>query len=296
MAAAVIAAGMLAANQAGAAPVEIVDDTDRVVRLERPAERIIALYGAYNEMLAAMGLESRLVGRTKADTFPPSILAKPSIGTHMRPNIEVIMGLRPDLIIQGAGRREAMAPVNQLRSEGLTVAVFNPASFKELFSVIERLGILAGEPSAAAELVGSMRNRLDKVEKRVASIAARPRLFFEVRYPDMLAAGTSSMVDEIIQVAGGSNCTRVAKKLVRTNLESVLACNPENYVVQRGPMNRNPTPPIERPHFGLLEAVKKGRVLIVDEHVFSRPGPRSVDAVEQLAAFIHPESGDNPPR
>lgn len=282
---------MLAANQAVAAPVEILDDAGKTVRLEKPAERIIALYGAYNEILASMGLESRLVGRTKADDFPPSILAKPSIGTHMRPNIEVILGLRPDLIIQGAGRREAMAPVDQLRNEGLAVAVFNPGNFEELFSVIERIGVLVGESVAAAELVGSLQSRLGKVEKRIASIAARPRLFFEVRYPDMLAAGTASMVNDIIAAAGGSNCTKVPKKLVRTNLETVIACNPEYYVVQRGPMNRNPAAPNERPHFGTLEAVTKGRVLIVDEHVFSRPGPRSVEAVEQLAAFLHQESG-----
>jgi iron complex transport system substrate-binding protein len=238
-----------------------------------------------------MGLESRLVGRTKADDSPPSILAKPSIGTHMRPNIEVVLGLRPDLIIQGAGRREAMAPVNQLSSEGLAVAVFNPENFKELFSVMERIGVLVGEPKAAGELIGSLQARMDRVEQRIASISDRPRLFFEVRYPDMLAAGTTSMVNDIIERSGGTNCMTVAKKLVRTNLEAVFSCNPAFYVVQRGPMNRNPPPPGERPHFGLLEAVKKGRVLMVDEHVFSRPGPRSVEAVEQLSAFLHPESG-----
>jgi iron complex transport system substrate-binding protein len=54
-------------------------------------------------------------------------------------------------------------------------------------------------------------------------------------------------------------------------------------------MNRYPSPPGKRPHFGVLEAVRKGRVLKVDEQVFSRPGPRSVDAVETLAAYLHPE-------
>jgi iron complex transport system substrate-binding protein len=35
--------------------------------------------------------------------------------------------------------------------------------------------------------------------------------------------------------------------------------------------------------------VRDGRVLVVDEALFSRPGPRSVDAVEQLARFLHPD-------
>ena len=120
--------------------IQIVDDQGKEVTLPHPARRIIALYGAYNEILAAMGLEDRLTGRARADSLPPSILTKPSIGTHMRPNIELILGLKPDLIVQSAGRRDAMLIVEQLRKEGLHVAVFRPANFDELFSVIKRLG------------------------------------------------------------------------------------------------------------------------------------------------------------
>ena len=119
--------------------IQIVDDQGKGITLPHPARRIIALYGAYNEILAAMGLEDRLVGRTKADALPSSILTKPSIGTHMRPNIELILGLKPDLIVQSAGRRDAMLIVEQLRKEGLHVAVFRPENFDELFSVIKRL-------------------------------------------------------------------------------------------------------------------------------------------------------------
>jgi iron complex transport system substrate-binding protein len=71
-------------------------------------------------------------------------------------------------------------------------------------------------------------------------------------------------------------------------MEALIACNPEAYVIQRGPMNPNPGVPEARPHFGILRAVKEGRVLFVDEQVYSRPGPRSIDAVEELAAFLHP--------
>ncbi len=280
--------GLLLPIHAVAQPIEIKDDTGRTIRVERPAQRIIALYGAYNEILAAMGLETRIVGRTKADVSPESIASKPSIGTHMRPNIEMVMALKPDLIIQGAGRKEAMTPVNQLINEGLTVAVFNPTNFSELFSVIERIGMLAGERREADRLVGSLKARLEAVKKRLGGAAQRPKLFFEVRYPDVLSAGSNSMVNDIIEHAGGSNCVSVKKKLVRMNIEALIACDPDFYVVQQGPMNRNPVPPADRPHFDTLRAVRNGRVMTVDEQVFSRPGPRSVEAVEQLAAFLHP--------
>jgi iron complex transport system substrate-binding protein len=269
--------------------VKITDDRGTPVALSEPAMRIIALYGAYNEILAAMGLESRLIARTKADELPPSIASKPVIGTHMRPNIEIILGLRPDLIIQEGARREAMAPVNQLREQGLNVAVFNPSSFADLFSVIDRLGALTGQPEAANRLNASMRERLDKVKRKLDGVSRRPTVFFEVRYPNLLAAGEKSMVGDIISHAGGVNCVKADKKLVRLGMEALIACKPDYYVTQRGPMNPDPGNPSDRSDFSALDAVRLGRILTVDEREFSRPGPRAVDAVEKLARFLHPD-------
>ena len=257
--------------------------------MPHPARRIIALYGAYNEILAAMGLEERLVGRTKADSLPSSILSKPSIGTHMRPNVEMVLGLKPDLIIQSAGRKEAMEIVRQLREEGLQVAVFHPTSFDDLFSVIKRLGVLTEEPIGAQRLLKSIQTRLLSVEHRLQGISHRPRIFFEVRYPNLLGAGRGSMVNDVIRRAGGINCMESHKKLVRIGMEALIKSDPEVYIIQRGPMNKNPSLPSERPHFQVLRAVKNGKIMIVDEQVFSRPGPRSVEAVEELATFLHPD-------
>jgi iron complex transport system substrate-binding protein len=276
--------GLARANE-----IRVMDDAGFELVLARPAERIIALYGAYNEILAAMGLEDRLVGRTKADVLPPSILSKPSIGTHMRPNVELVLALKPDLIIQSLGRREATLVVEQLRRHGRTVAVFQPHSFTELFDVIERLGLLTGEPEAASGLIQSLRARLKAVEDRLRSIRRRPKVFFEVRYPNLLGAGRESIVNDVIERSGGMNCLDVHKKLVRIGMEALIESDPDVYVIQEGPMNRSPSSPADRSHFSVLEAVREGRILKVDEQVFSRPGPRSVDAVEALAAFLHPE-------
>lgn len=267
---------------------EIVDDQGRKIVLEQPAERIIALYGAYNEILAALGLESRIIARTKADTEPPSIRSKPSIGTHMRPNVEMIMSLKPDLIIQGAGRREAMTPVTQLIDLGFNVAVFNPTTFEELFSVMKRIGVLTGTTQRADRLLDSLQSRLDRVRKCVRHTEKRPSVFFEVRYPNLLAAGTESIVNDVIEHAGGKNAVPAAKKFARLNIEALIQADPDYYLVQRGPMNPNPQPLAERPHFDLLRFGERDRVLYVDEKAYSRPGPRAVEAVEELARFIHP--------
>ncbi|MFH0959458.1 MAG: ABC transporter substrate-binding protein [Pseudomonadota bacterium] len=267
----------------------MTDDLDRQVTLKKPAERLIALYGAYNEILVDMGLERNLIARTSADKTPESILNKPSIGTHMRPNVELVMGLKPDLIIQNAGRKEAMVPVRQLIAQGLPVAVFNPNSFSELFSVIGRLAILTGSEERGTQLINDLKMRLDLVKNKISSAKKKPSVLFEVRYPDILLAGQDSIVNEVIKLAGGQNSLISKKKFLRLNIEEILRLNPDFYIIQRGPMNRDPGPIEQRPYFNQLDAIKNQRFFIVEEQVFSRPGPRSVTAVEDLSRKLHPE-------
>lgn len=276
------------------AQVSITDDAGDAITLEAPAARVISLYGAFNEIIAAMDLTDRLVARTRADELPPEITALPSIGTHMRPNVELILGLRPDLVFQMAGRRAAAGEaVAALRAKGITVAVFEIHTFNGLFSAITRMGVLLGAEGKAEELISSMQSRLDAVTQAIGTVQQGPSVFFEVRYPNLLAVGRGSMVNDVIRAAGGANCVDSPRKLVRLNEEELLRLDPDVYVVQQGPMNPDPLPPSERPHFRTLAAVQSGHIYTVDEQLFSRPGPRSVDAVEELAAALYPHLFDN---
>lgn len=272
-----------------AAEVRVTDDLGQVIALKEPAQRIISLYGAYSEILFAIGAGDKLVARTRADRFPPSILDKPSVGTHLRPNMELVLGLQPDLIIHAVGRKHGHEVIRQIQQKGFTVAVFQPRNFTELFSVIDRLGILTGEEANAQGLVKGQSSRLRQIDLRLAKSKDRPKVFFEVRYPNLLGAGQGSIINDVILKAGGLNCLPNEKKLVRINIETLIDYDPDVYVVQKGPMNRNPGSPESRPNFQVLKAVQQGRVFFVDEYVFSRPGPRSIEAVEKLAAYLHPE-------
>lgn len=266
------------------AAVSVTDDQGRQIRLDAPATRIIALYGAFNEILADLGREDLLIARTAADDLPPSIKAKPSIGTHLRPNAELILGLAPDLVIQLGGRGEAMEPVRFLEKRGLNVAVFDLENFEQLFSVMDRLGTLTASTEQAAERIAFMRSELARIE--AANTAPRPRIFFEARYPTLLAAGQGSMASEILFRAGGENCVAAPDKLVRLGEEELLRLAPDIYLVQEGPMNPRPVPMAERHLFRTLACVGSGQVHTVDQKIFSRPGPRSLEAVRQLATII----------
>lgn len=268
------------------------DDAGVTVLLAKPATRIIALYGAFNELLLALDAGDLLVARTVADARLPQLaeLAHlPVIGTHMRPNAELIVAQKPDLVLQLSGRKEAHFQTEALRALGINVLTFEMNSFERMFDVLRKIGLLTGRGHKADALIQDWRSRLAALRARYAG--QKPvRVFYEVRYPNLLAAGKNSIVNEIITHAGGENVVREEKKLVRINEEALIQADPDVYLLQKGPMNPDPAPLERRAHYKDLRAARAGRVLFVDEDRFARPGPRAMDAAEELGRWLHPQA------
>ena len=284
-------AGAQAANSENSerrdsAPIVITDDTGATVSFAQPVKRVIALYGAFNEIFLALGAGDLLVARTAADGNLPELAAPPAIGTHMRPNAELVLAQQPDVVLQLEGRSEAQTQTENLRSLGLKVLTFEVNSFERLFEVTETLGRLAGREDKAQVLVNDWKIRMQALRRRNAGKPVA-RVFYEVRYPNLLAAGRGGISSEILALAGGENVVNDSKKLVRYSEEALIAADPDAYIIQKGPMNPEPTPLAERDHYRDLRAQRAGRVLIVDEERFARPGPRALDAAEELDSWLH---------
>ncbi|MDR2573041.1 MAG: ABC transporter substrate-binding protein [Desulfovibrio sp.] len=260
----------------------VTDDLGRSVTLGGPAKRVIALYGAFNELVLALDAGHCLAARTAADGDLPELSGLPVIGTHMRPNPELIVARQPDVILQLAGRQEAQAQTDALLALGFNVLTFAMDSFGDVFHVTETLGILLDRAEQAGSLIRDWKSRLAAL--RSASAGRRPvRVFYEARYPNLLAAGGKGIVQDVIVAAGGENVVREPKKLVRYSEEALIEADPEVYIIQQGPMNPAAAPPQERPHYKTLTAVRAGRVIYVEEKRFARPGPHAVTAAEELA-------------
>jgi iron complex transport system substrate-binding protein len=264
---------------------QITDDRGQSVSLASPPRRIVSLYGGLTETLAVLGAASLVVARTQGDDCLKDI---PTVGTHLQPNVEMILALRPDLVVQG-GVPKGMPALRKLQEQGVSVAMFAPRDFEGLFSVIRRLGVMTDRTEAAQEVIRGMEEKLSDIARRVAG--RKPlRVFFEVRYHNLLAAGRGSLVNDIITRAGGVNILDTPQKLTAYSLEALIQADPDIYLIQQGPMNRSPEDIYSRPYYQELQAVRSRRVLVVEESLYSRPGPRSADAVEQLARFLHPEA------
>jgi len=264
------------------------------------AQRIVSTAPSVTEMLYALGLGDRVVGVTTFCHFPPDATRKPKIGDYLHPNLEVIVSLRPDLVVV---ERTGVRQPERLPSLRLNVLEVDDGTVAGIYESIERIGAAAGVPERASALNTRIRGELDELRRRTAGLP-KPRVMFVVgrtpgRLEDIIIAGKGSYLDEVMRLAGGENVfADSAAAYGKVPLEQVLARNPE-VIVDMGEMAQTVGVTAEQKRavaalwdrYPALAAVRQRRVFAVASDIFVVPGPRVVEAARALAGMIHPGAG-----
>src|SRR5207245_1510537 len=174
-----IALGLVAS--APAAAFSTRDMLGREVTLAAPPARIVSLVPSVTEVLFALGAEARLVGVTDFCDYPPAARAKPSVGGMVNPNLEVIVSLRPDVVIATTegNREETFA---QLKGLGIPTYLVAAHHVRDVTDLIARLGALTGREQAAGPLLARLERRVAAVTDAVAR-RPRPRVLY-VLWPE----------------------------------------------------------------------------------------------------------------
>ena len=194
--------------------------------------------------------------------------------------------MEPDLVLADTIHKEV---VPELERQGLTVAVLLPGSVEEVLRYIETLGEITGQTKEAEALVADMQERIDAVEQRVKAASEKPRVFYELD-ETLFTVGPGSFVDDVIARAGGANIAADAgTPWPQLTLEALVAKDPQVILLPDAAAGQTPEVVKARPGWGNLTAVKEGRLIAVDADRCSRPGPRVVEGLEELARAIHPE-------
>lgn len=245
--------------------------------------RIVSLTPAATEILFALGLGGEIVGVTSYCDYPPAAAGKEKIG-DLNPNYEKIVSLRPNLLV--AVGNLAAQTMDRLHSLGFTVAHYRPETIAAVMAAIENLGRETGRRAEAEHLTLDMRQRLDAVRKSLAGLeeADKPRVFVEIWMDPVMTAGAGTFTSELISLAGGRDIAYDAAPWSPFSPELVIQRNPQIIISQCASAAQIR----QRPGWGGIDAVRNGRVHDVDQNIFSRPGPRLVEALEVLAALLHP--------
>ncbi len=265
----------------------IVDDLGRTVTVDSPPSRIVALVPSVTDLILALGESDRLVARTRYDT-DPRLAAIPAVGGGLDPNIEAIIGLRPDLVIAWPSADQPL--IGQLDAAGIAVYGAGSQSMEDQERHTRQIGRLLGIESRADSLLAHLDSSFTALATRLTGVMVVSALYVAWHDPPM-TTGPGTFVDSIMTVAGGHNVFDDAESdWPQVNMEEIVSRDPDVLILPVATTSDSSAVAWvhQTPGWRDLRAVRTGRVLLVDSELFSRPGPRIIDAATQLAELLHP--------
>jgi iron complex transport system substrate-binding protein len=264
-------------------PVDVKDQTGRIVKIEKEPQRIISLIPSNTEIAFALGLGKKVVGVTDNDDYPAEVKSVPKVG-GIKINVEQVVALKPDLVL--ANTANDQATIQNLEKLGLDVLVLDGKNVKEVYRAISIVGVATNRAHEADEMVANMQEKIRRVFAKTAHLPKekKAKVWIELD-PTLFTSGEDTFMNELVKLAGGENVAAGMKGWPQVSAEQVIKWNPDVILNTWGGDKQILT----RKGWETVNAVKNKRVHNLDANLTSRPGPRIPEAVEQIAAFLYPE-------
>lgn len=273
-------------------PVTIKDGLGNNVVIKQKPQKIVSLMPSNTEIAFALGLDNEIVGVSDFDNYPKAALKKQKVGGQTF-NVEKIIALKPNLVLAHASSAKLeKTGLQQLRDAGITVLVVNDAqNFAQVYDSIDMIGKATGEANKAAQMITGMKDKLAQIKAKAAQIKNKKQVFVEVQpAPEIYTAGKNTFMDEMLSVIHAENIASDQQGWIKMDQEVVIKHNPDVIVTTYGYYVKKPVEQVlSRKGWENVKAVKNKQVFDVNSDRVSRPGPRIVEGVEDLAKAVYPE-------
>lgn len=260
-----------------------------------PPSRIVSTSPSITETLFALGLGDRVVGVSSFCRYPVEATKLPKVGTFLKPDVELIVRLRPDLVIVHPGPSGAE---RRLATLNVPFVVVDRGTLASVYSTIRTVGSAAAVNERADALIEQIERRFDRVRAAVRSRTPTRVLLIVGRragaLADIIAVGRGSYLNDLLTIAGGENVL-ASDSLVeypRISMETIVRLAPE-VIVDAGDMedtayDRATRQAITEGLWARQRLLADGtRVHAVISDAFVLPGPRVVEVVEAFAGWFH---------
>ncbi len=258
------------------------DFGDAIVARARP-QRIVSLNPATTDLVFALGAGDRLVGRTHWDLYPAEAAAVPDLGSGIRPNVEAVLGARPDLVLLYASNDNRAAAID-LRTAGVNTLSLKIDSIAEFHRAAVLIAKVLGDSAMGVIVSDSVRRTLQMVKDATAS-RKKPTVFWHIWDAPLITIARGSYMHELIEIAGARNIyDDLGEPSPMVSIEDVLRRNPD-YIIT-GPEGAEKIR--KDPRWSEAPAVKANRILVADTTLVGRPSVRLGEAAVSLARLLHP--------
>lgn len=254
-------------------------------------ERVVSLAPSLTETVFALGAGNRLVGVTDFCDYPPQAKRIQKVGGWVDPNMEMILSLRPDMVLLVEYQKKVAEKIDRL---GIRTLVVETTSVEAILRSFEQVGDALGLSLEGKRLrekvereMAKVRQR-DKEKKRVLLVVGRR----EGSISELYVATKKSFLGDLLDMAGGRN---VAGDLpgfyALLSREAILSMQPEVVIEIAGDTAKGEKE-VVREALSLwsevkgLKAVETGNVFVVADRSVNRPGPRMGETLLLFSRFL----------
>ncbi|MDR2494612.1 MAG: ABC transporter substrate-binding protein [Spirochaetaceae bacterium] len=275
---------------------EVLDRTGRKVLVGKDVKRVISMAPSNTEIIVDLGMAHKLVAVDRHSADIPDIPENLPLLDFFYPDAEVIVSLKPDLIIANGHNATGTGedPFRVLEEMGIPAAYLSMsrsvgAIYDDILFIADMLG--AREPGE--KLVQEMRDEIAAItEAGTRAAAGKPRtVYFEISAaPEMMTFGKDSYLNDMVGIIGARNIFEHENWILSPGAEAVIQRNPEVILTN---VNYLADPVAEirsRPGFEHITAVKEKRIYVIDTNSSVRPSARIVRALKEMIGVVYPET------
>lgn len=272
----------------------VIDSSGKTVEFSAIPQRIVSISPSNTELLFAVGGGDKVVGVTDWCNYPPEAQTKEKVGgfSVKSLSVEKVISLNPDVVLGDSSMHAEVAPI--IEASGIPVLLIEAGDFEEMYSNILIAGKVTAREAEARELTASLRERVSAVRDGAAEIddSEKKHVFWEIYDNPLMTAGSETFIGQLITTAGGINIFADAEgSWPKVSTEELISRDPDVIISSNshgGELKREDV--IARPGWSQLTAIQNDQLFLIGEDKVSRPGPRLIDGLEQVAEILYPET------
>ena len=245
--------------------------------------RIVVLDPATVEMIYMLGAEDKIVGVAnleRSKVWPEEKVAKlESVGTFMKPSLEKIIALKPDLVIMSALTDDNLN--NGLKSNNIEAKRIQANSIEEIFTNFMEVAKMLGKENEANKIIAEKRAKLEEIKKMVTG---NKKGLFVMSASPLMVFGNDNLPNDIMKLLNIKNIAENQKgRNPIVTPEFIMKENPDIIIT----LLPNPAQIVAtNPQLKNVNAIKNNKFIVVNSSQILRGSPRTIDQIEEIAKAV----------
>lgn len=267
---------------------DVFDDANNELKLDHYPLNVISLAPNLTEIVFALGASEKLVGVTNYCDYPPQAKNIEKVGGMLDPDYEKIASLKPDLILMTM-EGNSKSSFNAFKNLNYNVFVSDPRNIKGIKRTISKIGYLVNKTNQADSIIRNIDSVITTVGNEFHG-RVRFRCFVVISTAPLITVNKDNYINDVLEVLNLQNIFQnETLEYPTVNYESVIKENPEVIIVPVDLSSQSKRKAIIdeiNKNLSSTTAIKNNRLILVDENLLMRPGPRITKLIEELKSEI----------